>query len=340
MHAALQSAVNQILARVDLTVAEMESAVGAIMDGAASEVAIASLLTALRMKDECVDEIVGAARAMRSRVTRIRPKRTGLLDTCGTGGDSLHTFNISTATALVAAAAGVPVAKHGNRSVSSSSGSADVLEQLGVCISLEPDRVALSIDEIGIGFCFAPLLHGAMKFAAPVRRELGFRTIFNLLGPLTNPAGAEYQLLGSHHPRTAELLARALAELGTGHACVVCGAGQLDEVSLWGTTDVFEIRDGSVQHHRWTAASFGLPECSVSDLQVDGPEASARLIREVLQGQPGAATNMVIANAAAALWTADAEPSLLAAVDRVRDTIQSGQAAELLHQLAGWTSGS
>lgn len=321
----------------DLSASQMQSAVGCIMDGAAGDIGIAALLTALRMKGETVPEIVGAARAMRDRVTRITPRAKGLLDTCGTGGDSLHTFNISTATALVAAAAGVPVAKHGNRSVSSSSGSADVLESLGVNITLNADQVAECIDAVGIGFCFAPLLHGAMKHAGPVRRELGFRTLFNLLGPLTNPAAADYQLLGSHQPETARMLAGALAELGIRHGVVVCGDGRLDEVSLWGKTVAFEVRDQTVEQHVWSAASFGMPVCAVEDLQVSGPDESAKIIREVLEGQRSPAADIVIANAAAALWAAECETSLEAATARVTEVLEKGDAAGLLQRLVDWT---
>jgi anthranilate phosphoribosyltransferase len=332
---------------------EMRSAVGEIMDGQCGEAEIASLLTALRVKGETVDEITGAAAAMRERVTRIPTMRTGLLDTCGTGGDQLHTFNISTATALVVAAAGVPVAKHGNRGVSSSSGSADVLEQLGVRIDLTPDAVAKCIDEIGIGFCFAPLLHGAMKHVAPVRKKLKFRTIFNLLGPLTNPTGAEFQLLGASRPDIAEKLAGALQRLGTKHAFVVSGADGLDEVSLWGRTVVFEVRsalrpphpqplspggergaDVTITRHEWSAASFGLPECVVAALRVASPAESAAVIRGIVAGQPGPARNIVLANAAAALFAAGRCSDLPAGVRLAETAIQTGQAADVLNRLA------
>jgi anthranilate phosphoribosyltransferase len=288
-----------------------------------NEVEMAALLTALRVKGESVSEIVGAARAMHERATPIVTQKRGLLDTCGTGGDRLQTFNISTAAAFVLAACGVPIAKHGNRSVSSSSGSADVLEQLGVNISLTPDQVARCIDELGIGFCFAPLFHGAMKHAAPVRKQLRFRTIFNLLGPLTNPARAEFQLLGTGRIETAQRLARALSELGRAHAFVVCGANQLDEVSLWGHTTAFEVTGGKLIEHRWTAATFGLDECRVEQLQVGSPAESAAVLRHVFQGQPGAARDIVLANAAAGLLAArkadhprDAVATAAAAIDR------------------------
>jgi anthranilate phosphoribosyltransferase len=311
----------------------MRAAVLAIMSGRATDAAIAALLTALRMKGESVGEIVGAAEAMRSCCTRIPATRAGLLDTCGTGGDELFTFNISTATALVAAAAGVPVAKHGNRSVSSTSGSADVLERLGVNLQLSIAQVARSIDEVGIGFCFAPLAHAAMKHAAPVRKELGFRTIFNLLGPLTNPAGAAYQLVGANSPQTAEKLAHALAQLGCRRAVVVCGGGQLDEVSLWGETTAFVLADGSVTRNIWTSETFGLPECRVADLRVDSSDESVTAIRSVLAGEPGPRRDIVLANAAAALFAAERTADLRAGVAQAAEAIASGKAGEVLRRL-------
>ncbi len=219
---------------------------------------------------------------MRQHVTRVTPKVRGLLDTCGTGGDHLHTFNISTATAFVVAACGVPVAKHGNRGVSSSSGSADVLEALGVDLSLPPEKVARGIDELGIGFCFARTLHGAMRHVAPVRQQLGIRTIFNLLGPLTNPAGAERQLIGVNSPNAARLIAEAARRLGTIRTLVVCGAEQLDEVSLWGQTVYFDIQEKVLSSGAWSAKSFGLDECDPDALRVESPAESAGVIRKLL----------------------------------------------------------
>ena len=335
----LKSVLQQVVAGQDATAAAMSAAIGAMMDGRAAEPVMAALLTALRMKGEAVEELVGAARAMRERATPIRTRRTGLLDTCGTGGDQLHTFNISTATALVAAAAGIPVAKHGNRSVSSCSGSADVLEALRVNLQLTPERVGACLDEVGIGFCFAPLLHGAMKHAAPVRKQLGFRTIFNLLGPLTNPAGAEYQLVGAHSPATAEKLARALAQLGRRRALVVCGAGSLDEVSLWGETVVFEVADGQVSTHRWTAAMFGFPECDVSALRVGSAAESAEVIRRIFAGEQGPAREIVIVNTAAAVIAAERADQPREAAALAAETIDSGRAKALLQSLIEFTNG-
>ena len=318
---------------------ETETAIAALMNGECEQVEVAALLTGLRVREggETVDEIAGAANIMRQCATKIPCQSEGLLDTCGTGGDGLHTFNISTATAIVAAACGVPVAKHGNRSVSSSSGSADVLEALGVNLQLTPEQVGRSIDEVGIGFCFAPLLHSAMKHVVPVRRALGFRTIFNLLGPLTNPAGASYQLLGANRIVFAEKLATALAELGCERALVVCGNDELDEVSLWGATSVFEVSAGAVTSHQWTAGDFGLPECDAAELRVTSADESAEVIRRVLNDTQGPHRNIVVANAAAALVAAGRADSPRDGVQLVSETLADGAADSMLRRLSEFT---
>ena len=329
---------DQLMAGVDLDSSQAYAAFSAVMDGQCSDVELAALLTAIRIKREAVSEIVGAARAMQERATPIITATRGLLDTCGTGGDQLQTFNISTATAFVVAACGVPIAKHGNRGVSSISGSPDVLEQLGVQNNLSPEAVARCVDELGVGFCFAPLFHSAMKHAAPVRKQLRFRTIFNLLGPLTNPARAEFQLLGTGRVETAGRLARALAELGRQHAFVVCGADQLDEVSLWGTTTAFEVCGGQVVEHLWSAGTFGLPECQVAELRISSPAESAAILRDVFAGQPGPHRNIVLANAAAGLLAAQAVSDPRHGVERAAAAIDSGRVSELVHRLAELTT--
>lgn len=316
---------------------EMTAVVGALMDGRASEIEIAALLTALAVRGETADELAGAAAAMRSRVTRVPARTPGLLDTCGTGGDRLNTFNISTAAALVVASAGVPVAKHGNRSATSSSGSAEVLQSLGVQIELPPERVADCIDEVGIGFCYARLLHTAMRHVGPVRAALGFRTIFNLLGPLTNPASAEFQVIGTTRVTTAEKLARAIARLGTRRTLVVCGHDQLDEVALWGDTCVYDVRQGEVTQHSWNAAAFGLSECTVADLRVESPEESAAVIRRILAGDSGAPREIVVANAAAALWCVGRAATPVEGARLAEHQIDSGAAKELLQKLVEFT---
>lgn len=337
MHPTLLPAVEQVIRRQDLSANEMRDCVGAIMDGECDAVEIASLLTAISCKGPAAIELVGAAQAMRDRASRIAARRRPLLDTCGTGGDKLHTFNISTATAIVAAACGIGVAKHGNRSVSSSSGSADVLEAMGVNIQLTPDQAADCLDEVGITFCFAQLVHGAMKHAAPIRKALGFPTIFNLLGPLTNPAGAEYQLLGASTKKRAKLIANALSVLGCRKALVVCGNDELDEVCLWGPTFVFEVKAGQVQRKQWTPDDFGLPECDVRSLRVRSAEQSAEFVRTALSGEQSPATDIVTANAAAALLAAEKCTELSDAVAQVQSVLSSGAAVEKLQQLTDWT---
>jgi anthranilate phosphoribosyltransferase len=333
MHPTIKPALDALLQRHDLTDAECRDAIGSIMDGNCDAVDIASFLTAMAAKGPVSAELVGAAMAMRSRATLITSHRRPLLDTCGTGGDKLHTFNISTAAALVAASCGIAVAKHGNRSVSSSSGSADVLEALGVNITLTAEQAGKCLDDLGIAFCFAPLIHGAMKYAAPVRKQLGFPTIFNLLGPLTNPAAAQFQLLGASSIERAELLANALSRLNISRAFVVCGNNELDEISLWGTTTVFDVRADSVNREEWTAEDFGLPPCDVHSLRVTSAAESAAVIMNVLRNTPGPALDMVLANAAAALMVAGKVADLRSGVDVARTAIQNGISLTLLEAL-------
>ncbi len=335
MHGAIGVVVERAIAGEDSTSDAVEQAFAAIMDGESEAVDTAALLTSLAAKGESVTDVVGVARAMSSRASRIVSSHERLLDTCGTGGDRLHTFNISTATALVAAACGVPVAKHGNRGVSSSSGSADVLRALGVTIDLSPDSVSRCLDEIGIGFCFAPLFHSAMKHAAPVRAQLGIRTIFNLVGPLTNPANASCQLLGANGNETAELLAGALLDLGRPRAIVVCGNDELDEVALWGETLAWEVdgQAGAISRHTWSASDFGVEDCDVTALTVDSPEASAEVIAGVLDGETGPARDIVVANTAAALYAFGQPDTLAEAAATAQSTLDSGLASELLERL-------
>lgn len=338
MNSAISDALDTIFSRQPRSEETCHRAVAVIMDGQADDVSIAAFLTALRVAGETSDDIVGAARAMLERAGRVPTARAGLLDTCGTGGDELRTFNISTATAFVVAACGVPVAKHGNRGVSSSSGSADVLEFLGIRTSLSPAQVGRCIDEVGIGFCFAPIFHGAMRHAAPVRKALRFRTLFNLLGPLTNPAGADFQLLGASRIEAAEKLAHAAARLGRKRVLVVCGNDQLDEVSLWGDTAVFEASSNhGVLRLTWNAATFGLSECDVQHLKVDSPGKSGERIREIFAGQEGPSRDIVVANAAAALIAAGAESDPLAAARRAAVAIDDRSVQRLLEEFAKFT---
>lgn len=337
MHDSIRPVVDRLISGEDLSAPMMHAAISAVMDGQAADVDIAALLTALRCRGESVSALVGAARAMRERATPIPCRSTGLLDTCGPGGDGLGTFNISTAAALVAAACGVKVAKHGNRSVTSKSGSADVLEALGVNLQLSPEQIGRCIDEVGIGFCFAPLLHSAMKFAAPVRKQLGFRTIFNLLGPLTNPAKADYQLIGVPRLDLAEKLALALKELGTRRALVVCGNDELDEVSLWGTTTVWDVRPGKFERREWTAADAGLPECRPDELRIADAAESAAVVLRVFEGERSPMRDIVVANAAAALVAAERSDTLSAGVATASRAIDSGAAKRLVEELIRFT---
>ncbi len=318
----------------DLSQAVMTSVVDSVMRGEWNDQQIQLLLNALRVKEETVEEIAGAAAAMRRHMTPIRSRRTGVIDTCGTGGDGSGTFNISTAAAIVTAAAGVPVAKHGNRNISSKSGSANVLAELEVNIEASVSIVERCLDELGICFCFAPSLHPAMKHVATARRTLGVPTIFNLLGPLCNPASAQFQLLGVGKPHLRQKLSTALSLLGARRAVVVSGDDGLDEVTLSGPTRVTLVVGDSLRELTWTPADFGLAEGDKSSMLVDGPAASAAIIRDILAGRSGPSREIVVLNAAAALWTAGVSESLPECARRAADAIDSGAARTLLNRLA------
>ena len=316
-----------------LTGEETEELFGKMMDGEVSDPLKAALLVALRMKGEVVPEIVGAARAMRRRVTRIPHHREGVIDTCGTGGDGRGTFNISTAAALVAAAAGAPVAKHGNRSVSSRSGSADVLAALGVRIEVEPERSARALDTVGIAFLFSPILHPAMREVMPVRRELGLRTLFNLLGPLTNPAGARRQLMGVYAAALVEPIARVLADLGAEHAMVVHGADGLDEITTTGPTYFCEVRDGAVQAGTLEPEQFGIRRARLAELEGGDPDQNATLLNRVLEHPEGALADVTAFNAAAAIYVAGLSADLAGGLALARAALASGAARDKLAAL-------
>jgi len=322
----------------DLTMEQMSEAIGAIMEGRSSEDQIARLLLGLRRKGETVAEVAGAAAAMRRHMTPIRTSRPGVIDVVGTGGDASGTFNISTAAALVTAAAGAPVAKHGNRRFTSRSGSADVLAVLGVNIEADVPCVEACLDELGICFCFAPLLHRAMKHVAAVRKKLGVPTVFNILGPLANPAGAPYQLLGVGRPELRALLSEALLMLGSERVLVVHGSDGLDEVTLEGTTYVTEAAGGRLRQFEWEASDFGLERSARDSMLVDGPEESAAMIRGILAGRRGPPRDIVVANAAAALWTVKIDESLAACARLAAEAIDSGATAELLARLVERTN--
>jgi anthranilate phosphoribosyltransferase len=329
--------VSEFTARFDrgehLSLDEMAAVIDWFMQGQCPDEDMAAFLLALRAKGETVDEIAGAARALRTHMIPIRTSRPGVLDTCGTGGDASATFNISTAAALVAAAAGVPVAKHGNRSVTSRSGSADVLIALGVDIEAPVEIVERCLEQVGLCFCFAPLLHPAMGHAAPVRRRLGVPTIFNLLGPLCNPASAPFQLLGVGRAGLRPLLAAALQQLGGQRAVVLCGQDGLDEVTLAAETDISEVTPQGVRLARWSPEMFGLARSSLDALRVDGPQASAEMIRQVLAGRAGPAREIVLLNAAAALWTVRQVESLRDGATLAAEVLDSGAAQQRLTEL-------
>ncbi len=348
----ITESVRALVDRRDLTRIEAAAAMEAIMSGAASNVQIAAFLTALRMKGETVEELIGFAQVMRQKVVRV-PTRAGdvvaatgtdremLIDTCGTGGDASGTFNVSTATAFVVAGAGLKVAKHGNRSVSSLCGSADVVETLGIDLELTPAQVGRCVDEVGIGFLYAPLLHTAMKHVMVARREMGVRTVFNMLGPLTNPAGANAQVIGVYAEALTEPLARALAELGTIRAFVVHGADGLDEISNTGESEIAEVHEGVVRAGRVRPEDFGLARASIRELQGGDREENARIIRGLLGGERGPRRDIVLMNAAAALVVGGKARDLKEGVALAASSIDSGAATaklaalvDLSHRLA------
>lgn len=333
----IQQAVAKLMERQDLTRAEMAATMEEIADGKATPAQVGAFLAALRLKGETVDEITGAAEVMRARAERIRVDRDVFVDTCGTGGDGRNTFNISTAAAFAVAGAGVTVAKHGNRAVSSRAGSADVLSALGVNVDAARDNVERSIDEIGIGFLFAPRLHPAFKAVAGIRRELGVRTIFNLLGPLANPAGARHQVMGVYEPRWVPILAGVLQALGAAHAFVVHGEG-LDEIAVTGMTHVCEVKGGAVDRYAMVPEDMGLRRHPEAEIAGGDPERNARILRDVLGGQKGAPRDAVLANAAAALVCAGAAADLRAGVKLAGESIDRGHAAEKLSLLISATN--
>ena len=317
-----------------LSRAEAREVMGEIMRGEATPAQIGGFLVALRAKGETPDEIAGCAEAMREHVLPVRPRRSDLVDTAGTGGDGAHTINISTAAALVAASAGAAVAKHGNRAVSSACGSADVLEALGFTLDQEPDRIARSIDELGFGFLFAPSHHPAMRHAAPVRKDLATRTVFNVLGPLTNPAGARAQVVGVYSPQLVRTIAEVLASLGASRAFVVHGAGGIDELSPAGSNLVAEVVEGSVRERELDPESeLGLPRCSVEELRGGAPEENAAAIREVFAGADGGRRSAVLLNAAGAIAAGGHAADLREGLELARETVDSGAAAERLERL-------
>ena len=333
----IQAAIHTVLEGHDLSRDAAREVMDEIMAGEATPAQIGGFLVALRAKGETADEIAGCAEAMRAHVLPVHPTRTDVVDVVGTGGDGARTFNISTTAAIVAAAAGAAVAKHGNRAVSSVSGSADVLEALGFGLEQSPDRVAESIDTLGFGFMFAPLHHPAMKYAAPVRRELGTRTIFNVLGPLTNPAGARAGVFGVYAADVARTVADALAVLDSRRAFVVHGAHGVDELSPAGPNLVFEVVEGDVREREIDPLELGLARCDPGELSGGSPEENARAARDVLAGAPGAKRDAVVLNAAGAIAAAGHAQDLAEGLVCAREAIDSGAASARLTQLAAFS---
>lgn len=328
----IKEAIAKLIEKENLSSEEAEAVMREIMLGEATPSQIGAFLIALRMKQETAEEIVGCAKAMRAHATRVVTKRHPLVDTCGTGGDGTNTFNVSTVVAFVLAGAGIAVAKHGNRSVSSRCGSADVLEALGATIELGPEEMARCLDELGIGFLFAPRLHPAMKHAAAPRREIGARTVFNLLGPLTNPASASIQLLGVYDPNLTETMAQVLSLMGTDSALVVHGANGLDELSVTGLNKITRLQDGKINTYYLDPKEFGLPSAQLASLKGGLPEDNARIMRALLQGEKGAKRDTVLLNAAAGLLAAGKADNFNAGLALAAESIDSGRALDKLEQ--------
>lgn len=329
----------QLLERQDLTHEAMLGVMHQVMGGELTQAQIAAFLIALRAKGETVDEIAAAAMVMRELSIKVDIQdKAHLIDTCGTGGDGIQTFNVSTISAFVAAAAGAKVAKHGGRSVSSTCGSADVLEALGVNVNQTPQQVAASVNEIGIGFMFAPNHHSAMKHAAPVRRELGVRTLFNLLGPMTNPANAHRQVMGVFDQSLTTKLAKVLQQLGSEHVLVVHGADGMDEISFTGDTFVAELKNGQVTEYLMNPAQWGLALHDVKDIQIQNAEESKAMILAVLNGKPGAARDIVLLNAGAAIYVSGLVDTMQAGIEKAAAVIDSGAALQKLHQLISYSN--
>lgn len=347
----IKDAIGKVVLRQDLAEAEMIEVMNQIMGGEATPAQVGAFITALRMKGETVEEIAGAARVMRDHATPIRVgkaldidreeinlDRETILDTCGTGGSGTKSFNVSTTVAFVVAACGIKVAKHGNRSISSACGSADVLEALGVNLNVTPQQVESCINEVGVGFLFAPALHGAMKHAIGPRREIGIRTIFNILGPLTNPAAADRQVLGVYDEKLVEALAKVLVKLGCRRGFVVHGYDGMDEITLTGPTRIAEIREGQVALATIEPEDFGLQRCSLSDLQGGDAESNAEIVRNILAGQSGPKRDIVLLNAAYALLASGIAEGVEDGLEKARKVIDDGLAKAKLEGLVKLTN--
>ncbi len=329
---------NRLINGEDLSFEAMQNLMQQVMAGELTPAQIAGVLVALRIKGETVDEIAAAASVMRSLSTKVNIQEVShLVDTCGTGGDGIQTFNISTVSAFVAAAAGAKVAKHGGRSVSSTCGSADVLEALGVNVNLTPEQVANTVNQVGLGFMFAPNHHSAMKHAAPVRRELGIRTLFNLLGPLTNPASAKRQVMGVFSRDLTGKLAHVLKQLGSEHVMVVCGADGMDEISFTGDSHIAELKEGKVLEYTVNPTQFGLNLHELNSIRVNDAQESKQMILDLLAGKTGPARDIVLLNAGAAIYVAGISPTLAAGIHTAAEMLDSGKALQKMQALISAT---
>jgi len=330
--------IGKVVIGENLTEEESYDTINKIMSGEASDAQIASFITALRMKGETPEEIIGAAKVMREKATMIHCTDPVVLDTCGTGGDETGTFNISTVAALISAGAGVTVAKHGNRAVSSKCGSIDVLKQLGIKIDISPAEVEKCVNEIGIGFLFAPIYHSAMKYAIGPRREIGIRTIFNIVGPLTNPAGAKHQLLGVFDQKYLETVAFALDSLGSKHAMIVCSSDGIDEITTTSVTNAYELKNGKIKDFVIDPEHFGFKPAKLEELLGNTPEENAQIILAILEGKEGYKTDVAILNAGAAIYVADKVESIKEGIELARKSIKSGMAKDKLQSLIKYTN--
>ena len=329
----IQTAINNVINHIDLNREDMHSVMQTIMQGNATSAQIGGLLVALRIKGETVDEITAAAEVMRELVTKVDVDKTNLVDTCGTGGDSSNTFNISTTSAFVVAASGARVAKHGNRSVSSKSGSADVLEAAGINIELDEEQVASCIEDVGIGFMFAPMHHSAMKHAIGPRRELGVRTLFNILGPLTNPAAAPNQVIGVFSRKWLNPLAETLKQLGSNHVLVVHSEDGMDEISISTKTFITELKNGEIKNYEISPDNFGIKKHNIAELSVKNINESLTMMKSVLDNNDNAAKAIVSINAGAAIYAAGISDSIKDGIDKALDVIESGAAKKKLEML-------
>jgi len=334
----IRNAIAKLVQKQDLTFEESYFAMRQIMNGEADHAQIAGFLVGLRMKGETSHEIAGCAKAMIEKSLRIDFEDDNLIDTCGTGGDEVGTFNISTASAIVASAVGVKVAKHGNRAVSSKCGSADVLRELGVKIELTPEQAKICLEEIGLAFIFAPLYHTSMKYAGPVRQSLGIRTIFNILGPLTNPAGAKRQLLGVFAENLTEKIANVLKELGSKHALVVHGAGGIDEISISGHTKISELKNGEIKTYEISPEDFGLKRWDINLLLGGDAKTNAGIIKRLLEGEKGPQRDVVLLNSGAAIYVSGVADSISEGIEMAKETIDSGKAKKKLEDLIELTN--